>query len=414
MISLDLDFVRSQFPVFSDPESASWAHLENAGGSYVPHQVISILNDFFVTAKVQPYWDFGPSAKAGKAMDRSLDLIPATFNAQKEEVHFGPSTSQNTYVLANALRPNWEIGDELIVTNQDHEANIGAWRRLEETGLKVIEWAVDPLTGLLNLSHLQGLVSDRTRLVAVTHASNLAATINPISEIAEIVHKVGGIVVADGVSYAPHAAIDVDDLGCDVYLYSTYKTYGPHVGLMFTSQAISEKVTNQGHFFNAENPTSRLTPAGPDHAAVAACAGMVDYYDAVFEHHFSSIAGVSVRDRITKVFKLFGNHEQELMTPLIDYITSREDFRLIGSPSSTHSVRAPTVAFHSHSRSSREIYTALVNAGVSCGHGNFYAHRLVEAIGLDPEDGVVRLSLVHYNTLDEVAKALSVLEDLAK
>jgi len=414
VVSLDLDFVRAQFPVFSHPESANWAHLENAGGSYVPDQVISLLQDFFITSKVQPYWDFGPSAKAGEAMDRSLELIPSTFNADRDEVHFGPSTSQNTYVLAQALRPSWDTGDEIIVTNQDHEANIGAWRRLEMTGINVIEWGVDPETGLLDISEVRDLINDRTRLLAVTHASNLAATINPISELAELIHDVGGILVTDGVSYAPHAAIDVKDLDCDVYLYSTYKTYGPHVGLMFTSDVVLERISNQGHFFNAQNPTSRLTPAGPDHSAVAACAGMVDYYDDVFKHHFGHAVETPLRDRITRVFELFGQHEQKLMTPLVDYISSREDFRLIGSQSSDHTVRAPTVAFHSYSRSSHEIYSALVEAGVSCGHGNFYAHRLVEAIDLDPEDGVVRLSLVHYNTSEEVAKALSVLEGLAK
>ena len=157
MVSLDLDFIRAQFPVFANPESSRWAHLENAGGSYVPSQVISILEDFYTTSKVQPYWDFGPSAKAGKAMDRALELLPATFNARMDEIHFGPSTSQNTYVLAQALQSSWDPGDQIIVTNQDHEANIGAWRRLEMAGMKVIEWSVDPKTGLLDIDEVKKL-----------------------------------------------------------------------------------------------------------------------------------------------------------------------------------------------------------------------------------------------------------------
>ena len=412
MVSLDLDFVREQFPVFSDGESAQWAHLENAGGSYVPHHVISLLNDFFTKSKVQPYWDFNPSVMAGKAMDRALDLLPATFNATKEEVHFGPSTSQNTYVLAQALRPGWKTDDEIIVTNQDHEANIGAWRRLEMTGIRIREWQVDPATGLLEISALEELMNERTKLLAVTHASNLAATINPIRSLADQIHALGGVIVVDGVSFAPHAAIDVKELDCDVYLYSTYKTYGPHAGLMYTSPRVLEKVSNQGHFFNASKPTARLTPAGPDHATIAACAGIIDYYGAIFDHHFSGKDAVGIRERICQVFELFGEHEQRLMTPLVDYVSSRSDFRLIGSPSSSHSDRAPTVAFHSYDVSSREIYSKLIDAGISCGHGNFYAHRLVEAIGLDSEDGVVRLSLVHYNTAEEVAKTLNVLDKI--
>ena len=191
MVSLDLEFVRSHFPAFTHPDSSQWAHLENAGGSYVPNQVISILQDFYTSSKVQPYWKFGPSAKAGQAMDRAVEVIPATFNASPNEVHFGPSTSQNTYVLANALRPDWDSGDNIIVTNQDHEANIGAWRRLEETGIEIREWRVNPETGLLDIDQLAQLICSKTRLVAVTHASNLAATINPLCSIAELVHGVG-------------------------------------------------------------------------------------------------------------------------------------------------------------------------------------------------------------------------------
>tara|TARA_B100000965_G_scaffold405336_1_gene439008 strand:+ start:413 stop:1651 length:1239 start_codon:yes stop_codon:yes gene_type:complete len=409
VVLLDLEFVRSHFPAFTHPDSRQWAHLENAGGSYVPNQVISILQSFYTSSKVQPYWNFGPSAKAGQAMDRSAEVIPATFNASPVEVHFGPSTSQNTYVLANALRPDWDPGDNIVVTNQDHEANIGAWRRLKETGIEVREWRVNPETGLLDIGELAQLICSKTQLVAVTHASNLAATINPLRSIAELIHGVGGLLVADGVSFAPHAAIDVQELNCDIYLYSTYKTYGPHLGLMYTSENISHKVTNQGHFFNADKPTYRLTPAGPDHASVAACAGMVDYYEDVYHHHFQS-GSANLRGRLEKVFQLFGEHEEKLMEPLIKYILSREDFRLIGTDSTNRAERAPTVAFHSYTKSSEAIYNSLIDAKVSCGHGNFYAHRLTEAVGLNPEDGVVRLSMVHYNTVEEVGRAIEVLQ----
>ena len=411
MVSLDLEYVRSHFPAFAHPDSRQWAHLENAGGSYVPNQVISILQDFYTSSKVQPYWNFGPSAKAGEAMDKAVEVIPATFNASPDEVHFGPSTSQNTYVLANALRPDWDLGDNIVVTNQDHEANIGAWRRLEETGIEVREWRVNPETGLLDIGDLTQLICSKTRLVAVTHASNLAATINPLSSIADLIHGVGGLLVADGVSFAPHAAIDVQELNCDIYLYSTYKTYGPHLGLMFTSENISQKVTNQGHFFNADKPTYRLTPAGPDHASVAACAGMVDYYEDIYRHHFQSDSE-NLRRRLEKVFQLFGEHEEQLMEPLINYILSREDFRLIGTSSTNRTERAPTVAFHSYTKSSEAIYNSLIDAKVSFCHGNFYAHRLTEAVGLNAEDGVVRLSMVHYNTMDEVTRAIEALQSI--
>lgn len=217
MAALDVDFVRGQFPAFTAPGTAGWAHLENAGGSYVPRQVIDLLSTFFTETKVQPYWAFGPSARAGGAMDRAMALVPAALNATPSTVLFGPSTSQNTYVLAHAFADTLTPGDEVVVTDQDHEANIGAWRRLEATGVVIREWRVDPWTGLLDVHDLDDLVTERTRLVAVTHASNVAATIHPIRAIADRVHAVGGRLVVDGVSYAPHAAVDVAALDCDVY-----------------------------------------------------------------------------------------------------------------------------------------------------------------------------------------------------
>lgn len=412
MSTLDVDFVRSQFPAFAHPDSAGWAHLENAGGSYVPSQVIDRLHHFFTATKVQPYWGFGPSRAAGEAMDEAKRRLPATFNGDAGEVHFGPSTTQNTYVLSHALRARMYEGDEVIVTNQDHEANIGAWRRLADTGITVREWRVDPVTGMLDLADLDALLNERTALVAVTHASNLAATINPIPEISARARAVDALVVVDGVSYAPHAAVDVRALGCDVYLYSAYKTFGPHLGMMWVSETVLEDVANQGHYFNEQSLTARLVPAGPDHAEIGAAAGIMAYYDQVWAHHHDTAPADDVA-MVRGVFDLFAAHEEALMRPLVDFVSASDDLSLVGTDSTHHVDRAPTVAFHSAGRSSQEIYEALIAARVSCGHGHFYAHRLVSALGLDPADGVVRLSMVHYNTAAEVERAIDVLHGLS-
>ncbi len=409
MPQLDVDFVRAQFPAFSHPTCKAWAHLENAGGSYVPRQVIERLEHFFTATKVQPYWDFGPSRAAGEAMDEAKWRLPATFNADPDEISFGPSTTQNTYVLAHALRAGLEPGDEVVVTNQDHEANVGAWVRLGQTGIHVREWRVDPATGLLDLDDLDPLLNDRTRIVAVTHASNVAATINPIPEIADRVHAVGGLLVVDGVSYAPHGAVDVRTLGCDVYLYSTYKTYGPHLGLMYVARRHLETIANQGHWFNEAKLDTRLVPAGPDHAEIAASAGIMAYYDAVHQHHYDR-PPADDEALVREVYDLFGAHEETLMTPLLSFLGSHPDVVVVGSGSPSRAVRAPTIAFHSPKLASSAIYRTLVDNMVSCGHGHFYAPRLVSALGLEPDEGVVRISMVHYNTTDEVQRAIDVLD----
>ncbi len=407
--TFDVEFARSQFPAFVHPETSAWAHLENAGGSYVPSHVVDRLADLFAHFKCQPDWDFGPSVTATRAMDRSRLAMAGLFNADPDEIHFGPSTSQNTYVLARALRPMFSDGDEIIVTNQDHEANSGVWRRLADTGLTVKEWRVDPQSGLLDVADLDQLITDRTRMVAVTHASNVAATINPIRQIADMVHRVGGIVVVDGVSYAPHAAIDVRALDCDVYLYSAYKTFGPHIGMLYTRRSLLDQVENQGHYFNADHHDALVTPAGPDHAIIGAASGIADYYDELHRHHFG-VTEEGQFARAKRVFDLVARHEEALMTPLLDLLNNRERVRVIGATEPVHALRAPTIAFASETTSSASIYRALIDANVSCGYGHFYAHRLVSALGLDPDDGVVRLSMVHYNTSAEVDRALTVLD----
>jgi len=410
MAELDIEWVRQQFPAFDDPRLHDWVHLENAGGSYAARQVRDRLFDFYTTCKVQPYYAGDPSYRAGAAMDHAKAVLPATLNADPDEVSFGPSTTQNVYVLSHALREQFEVGDEVIVTNQEHEANGGAWRRLEKTGIVIKEWQVDPTTGLLSVDDLRPLLSDRTRLLAVNHASNLAATVNPIREIADLVHAVGGLVAVDGVSYAPHAAVDVRALDCDFYFYSTYKTYGPHQGLMYARASVLATLANQGHFFNGSKPDYRLTPAGPNHAEVAAAAGVIDYYRAVHEHHLGSTEDVAPVDMVREVFALFAAREQTLMRPLADFLSDREGVRLIGAKSSDHAVRAPTFAFFTERIPVTETFGHLVDAKVNCGLGTYDGNRLVSAMGGDPDVGVVRLSLVHYNTEDDVARALDVLD----
>jgi selenocysteine lyase/cysteine desulfurase len=292
-----------------------------------------------------------------------------------------------------------------VVTNQDHEANSGAWRRLAATGIVVREWKVDPETGHLDPADLGGLLTERTRLVAFPHASNIVAEINPVAEICAKARAAGAITVVDGVSYAPHGLPDVDALGADIYLFSSYKTYGPHQGVMVVRRAVAERAANQGHFFNAGQIHKKFTPAGPDHGQIAAMGGLADYIDALDAHHFRT--NLAADRRGDRVHDLMRAQEVALMRPLLDYLAGRNDIRLIGPRDPEK--RAPTIAIH-HARPGEELAHDLAQHKVMTGGGNFYAYRLVQALGIDPEHGVLRLSFLHYTSPEEIQQAIRALD----
>jgi selenocysteine lyase/cysteine desulfurase len=405
-MALDLDFVRSQFPAFSSPVLSSHAFFENAGGSYPCVQVVDRLTRFYRDRKVQPYGPY-PGAQAGGAeMDEARTRLAAMMGVAREEVSFGPSTSANTYVLAQAVR-KWLAGTDgaVVVTNQDHEANSGVWRRLADDGIEVREWQIDPATGSLDVAVLARLLADgKAKLVCFPHCSNVIAEINDVAAICAMAKAAGARTVVDGVSYAPHGFPDVPTLGCDVYLFSAYKTFGPHQGIMVLREHFGMELPGQAHFFNHAVLYKRHTPAGPDHAQIAACAGMADYIDALAERH--GVAGdAAARNR--GVHELMRVQEVAVIQPLLDYLAGRNDLRLIGPRDA--GARAPTVAVELD-RVAEPVSEELGRNGIACWAGDFYAVRPLEALGIDRVKGVLRLSAVHYTSAEDVARLITALD----
>ncbi|MEJ6684341.1 MAG: aminotransferase class V-fold PLP-dependent enzyme [SAR86 cluster bacterium] len=395
---LDIDFIRSQFPAFREPSLKGWSFFENAGGSYTCQQVIDRLLAFYTQTKVQPYYPYPASMEAGSKMDEAYTQLSAYLNVGEDELNFGPSTTQNVYVLANALRPMWADGDEIIVSCQDHEANAGAWRRLADRGIVVKEWHIDEKTGILNLDDLDSLISSQTKMIAFPHASNVVAHINPVREIADIAHLAGAIAVVDGVSFAPHGLPDITALGADIYLFSLYKTWGPHLGAMFVKRELMLNMANQSHYFNEGHARSCLTPAGPDHAQIAAAAGIASYLDAVYSHHFDEEVAPAEKGR--RLHKLFSDYEKSLLVPLLDFLKSRDDLIIIGPDDAE--IRAATVTILPKNKSVAQITAALGEQKLMVGSGDFYGVRPLTEMNVDLDTGVIRMSFVHYTTMAEI------------
>ena len=404
-MQLDTDFVRENFPAFQEPSLSGWAFFENAGGSFACRQVISRLTNFYQKSKVQPYAPYPASRLAGEAMDQSYAALAPYLNIEASELYLGPSTSQNVYVLAQTFLDQLGPTDEIIVTNQDHEANSGPWRRLASNGVTIREWKIDVTTARLNLDALGPLINSKTRLIAFPHCSNIVGHINPVKEICELARSVGAISVVDGVSFAGHGFPDLKDLDPDIYLFSTYKTFGPHLGAMYVRPTLAESSTNQSHFFLENDLRKKLLPAGPDHAQVAAAAGIAEYFDRIYEHHFGS--DTSVEARRVGVKQLFETHESELLGRLLDYLDTRSDLRVIGPTASRE--RTATVALACEGRPS-EWVNRLNEQRIMCWNGDFYSRRLIDALGIEPDEGVLRLSFVHYTTAEDIDHLISALD----
>ena len=406
-MQLDLDFIRGQFPAFEVPSLKEQSFFENAGGSYTCSQVQDRLKRFYLERKVQPYAPFEASRLGGAEMDEARSRLAAMLGVEDDELSFGPSTTQNTYVLSQAVAQWIKPNQTIIVTNQDHEANSGPWRRLAECGVTIKEWCINPVTGLLDLEDLRLLLDENVKMVCFPHCSNVVAAINPVEEITSMVRSVGAYSCVDGVSYAPHGFPNVDKLGADIYLFSAYKTYGPHQGLMVIRRELGMKLPNQGHYFNADSLYKRFTPAGPDHAQVAACAGMADYVDEVYQHHFTD--KVAPAERCQMVHDLFRDYEVSLTQPILDYLTTKNSAELIG-PTSAEG-RAPTIAVKLQIPG-EEAAKKMASFGVMAGGGDFYAVRPLKALSIEPEHGVLRLSFVHYTAPKDIDRLLSALDQV--
>ena len=409
-IKLDVDYVRSQFPAFNDPLSKDWSFFENAGGSYVPQTVIDKLNEFMTSTKVQPYAKYPMSKIAGESMDKATELFAKMINAKNNEIIIGGSTSINLYVLSNALKKYINQGDEVIFTNQDHEANISPWLRLKECGANLIEWKFNLENQELELSQLETLITSKTKILAVTHCSNIVGSINNLKKICKLAHQRNIIVIGDGVSYAPHGFPDVKDIDIDFYTFSLYKTYGPHLALLYGKEEILKDLPNQNHEFLEGKYPYTINPGGPNHEELVSLIGIYEYFDNLFNHHFHDKKSSSIRSKIEKINNLISIHEEDIANPLLKYLDKRKDLKLIGKNKIKNKDRAPTISFTSLKKSSKEISNFLTSNNIATRNDNFYAWRCLKALGINVDDGVIRISMTHYNTKKETEMLINCIE----
>ncbi|MDE0390486.1 MAG: aminotransferase class V-fold PLP-dependent enzyme [Rhodospirillales bacterium] len=403
---LDTAFARAHFPALSGP----WALFENAGGTLVASQALDRIRTYMAEYQVQPGAAYPASARAAEMIAESHRAMAAMINARPDEVMIGPSTSMNVFLLAQALRPGLREGDEIVVTNLDHEANVGAWRRLSGEGITVREWRFGQQSFSLEPEGLAALLNERTRLVCFGHCSNITGGFTDVPTLVRMIHDAGALACVDGVAYAPHRAIDVTAWDVDFYLCSTYKLYGPHLALLFGKREHLERAAPLNHFFLDDELPLKLNPGGPNHELSAGLAGITAYLDALHAHHAGE-SNLPLHGRLAAIFERIAAHEEALAAPLLDYLVAKPGVRLIGNPSADRLVRAPTFSFAVDGRDAGEVARAVSAHEVAIGAGDFYAARCIEALDLAGQGGVVRASMVHYNTVGEVDRLIRALDE---
>lgn len=407
MTQLDMAWVQAQFPGLA----SDWVFFDNAGGAQIARPALDRMVEFLTHRNVQIGGSHAVSQAAAAALAAGRQAAATLVNAARpDEIVFGPSTTVLMGNLMQAMRRQFAPGDEVIVTMADHESNIGPWRRLEEFGVTIKVWPLNSATMDLQLDDLAPLMTDRTRLVCVTHVSNILGKVHPVADFARFVHDCGARIVVDAVAYAPHRLIDVRAWDVDYYVFSLYKAYGPHGALMYGKYDLLAELDGLYHYFyGREKVSAKLEPGNPSYEAAYATDGILSYLTDLARHH-----GATGDDRalLAAAFELITAQEDALTDRLLGWLAARNDCRIIGPAVNHASTRVPTIAFKFDGVDSGAVARAMDDHGIAMRFGDFHSRRLVEHLGEDGNGGVLRVSMVHYNTVEQVDRLTEALAQI--
>lgn len=402
---LDLEYVRQQFPGLNN----DWTFFDNAGGTQILSRVVDRMNDFLFNTNVQTGGSYDLSIKAAAALYAGREAMMHLVNASRpEEIAFAPTTTVALQNLARSMASQFKPGDEIIVTVSDHESNIGPWVGLEAAGVKIKTWLLDEDTLELRVEDLQALMTERTRLVAVTYVSNILGTINPIAEIAKVVHENGALICVDAVAFAPHRAIDVAALDVDYLAFSLYKVFGPHFAVLYGKYDLFAELDNLYHYFYRKDQVpAKLEPGNASYELAYSSIGIVDYLVELADR--AGKTG-SIRQKIEFAFGQITEHENIIAERLLSYLRDRSDCRIIGFEQGADPRRVPTISFVIEGQDPGQITRKIDPYNIAVRFGDFHARRLVEYLDLADKNGCVRVSMTHYNSLAEVDALVAALD----
>lgn len=404
-MTLPISWIREQFPAV---ERGDAVYLDNAAGAQVPQQVVDNMVEALTTMQVNKGGAYAQSARIGAAKEHVREGVATFLNAASpDNVAFGPNATTLVELLAQAFGRKLEPGDEIIVTELDHHANVDPWRRLKERGVVLKTWPTRAPHHTLELTDLEPLLSDKTRLVAMTAASNALGTLAPVTATAERVHAAGAKLMIDTVHYSPHFLPDVEKLSADALVFSPYKVFGPHAGVLYLNDALRSSLAGPGLAFFEEEKPINWEPGTQNHEAIYAFGGTFDYLDEVAD---KLGAQGTRRERWGEVYRAFHEHETRLFQRLLDGLKTLDVTRY-GLPGAEG--RTATLSLNVKDHAPRKVAEHLGQRGIAAADGHYYAYDLmINALGLRGRGGAVRLSLLHYNNEADVDAVLAALAEL--
>ena len=401
---LSVNDIRRHFPALERVHNGyPVAYFDGPGGTQVPRYVVEQMSDYLYHHNANTHWAYPTSAETDAALAHAREVFAQFLNALPTEIAFGANMTTITLHLSRALSLNYKPGDEIVVTELDHHANIDPWRRLEiERGVTIRTVRMDTTTGQLNRDDLERFISPKTKLLAIGAASNALGTINDLKRIITMAHSAGALVFVDAVHYAPHALIDVKDLDCDFVGMSAYKFYGPHIGVLYAKRELYEQIN-----------FPRLVPA-PDYAPENAETGTQNQEGMVgaaasVEYLASLGSGVDLRERLRSVFLETHTRNMTLFTRLWNALSSMPRVTLYGPP--PDSARTPTLSFTIDGCTSTDAARKFAEKGLFLSHGDFYAYTIVQRLGVE---GLIRAGCAIYTTEEEIDRLIDCVHKISE
>ncbi|MEJ2081054.1 MAG: cysteine desulfurase-like protein [Acidobacteriota bacterium] len=403
--SSDLEECRQDFPSLNRVLGGRrLAYFDGPGGSQVPRPVIEAISRYYATCNANTHGMFMTSRESDDLLEEVRRNCAVFLNAESSEtISFGANMTTLNFMLSRALGRSFQPGDEILITQLDHEANRGPWLRLRESGLRVREVRMQP-DGTLDYDEFARKINERTRLVAIGWASNALGTVNDIPLIRRISREAGALLLIDAVHYAPHFCIDVREIGADFLLCSAYKFYGPHVGILYSRPNLLAQLDTDRLCTQDGVPPYRIETGTLNHAAIAGVGAAVAYLA-------SRGTGTDLRAGVESGMAKVTQHEQRHARRLFDELANLPFIELYG-PAFDSKRRAPTLSFTVEGRTPREVAGRLAERGLLVWDGDFYAARAVEILGLADRGGLVRVGMSMYTTAEEVDRLVEALREL--